>query len=231
MGFPSLLWGKPIISLPTIWCHLCLCLQESLRITSVLPNSKNAHIPLSNPTLWSAFAETGAQVVSNPMLGGGFIPQSYGHYESVAATGINYIPQTGSLVGKPSVLGGQMFGNNPYYNSNLQPQFQSFPGGNIPGVNAFGGGSNPYQFQQNWNTVQPPKIPFLATLNLPNLSKLINDPIRHSSVWPPIPTRLPSDIPKFKGKANEDPNTHIMTFHLWCSSNSSMDDSVRLRLF
>ena len=79
--------------------------------------------------------------------------------------------------------------------------------------------------------VQPPKILFLATLNLPNLSKLINDPIRHSPVWPPIPTRLPSDIPKFEGKANEDPNTHVMTFHLWCSSNSLMDDSVRLRLF
>ena len=113
----------------------------------------NAHILLSNPTLGSAFAQTGAQVESNPMLGGGFIPQSYTHYGNVVATGINYIPQTGSPFGNLSILGGQMFGNNPYYGSNLQPQFQSFPGGNIPGVNAFGGGSSPYQFQQNWNTV------------------------------------------------------------------------------
>jgi hypothetical protein len=190
-----------------------------------------AHIPLSNPTLGSAFAQTRAQVASNPMLGGGFIPQSYGQYGSVAATGLNYIHQTSSSVGNPSILGGQMFGNNQYYGSNPQPQFQSFPRGNIPSVNAFGGGSSPYQFQQNWNMVQPPKISFLATLNLPNLPKLINDPIRHSLVWPPIPTRLPSDIPKFEGKANEDPNTCIMTFHLWCSSNSLMDDSIRLRLF
>jgi hypothetical protein len=29
----------------------------------------------------------------------------------------------------------------------------------------------------------------------------------------------------------EDPSTHIMTYHLWCSSNSLMDDSVRLCLF
>ena len=79
--------------------------------------------------------------------------------------------------------------------------------------------------------VPPPKISFLATLNLPDLSKLINDLIRHSPIWPPIPTRLPSDITKFEGKANEDPNTHVMTFHLWCSSNSLMDDNVHLRLF
>jgi hypothetical protein len=192
---------------------------------------RNAHIPLSNPTLGSAFAQTGAQVESNPMLGGGFIAQSYAHYGSAATTRINYIPQTGSPFGIPSVLGEQMFGNNPYYGSNPQSQFQSFPGGNIPGVNAFGGGSSPYQFQQNWNMVQPPKILFLATLNLLGLSKLINDLIRHSPAWPSIPTRLPSDIPKFEGKANEDPNTHVMTFHLWCSSNSLMDDSVRLRIF
>ena len=67
---------------------------------------RNAHIPLSNPTLGSSFAQTGAQIESNPMLGGGFIPQSYAHYGNVAATGINYIPQTGIPFGNPSILGG-----------------------------------------------------------------------------------------------------------------------------
>jgi hypothetical protein len=33
------------------------------------------------------------------------------------------------------------------------------------------------------------------------------------------------------GKPGEDPNNHVMTFHLWCSSNSLMDDSIHLRLF
>ena len=79
---------------------------------------ETSHIPLSNPTLGSAFVQTGAQVVSNPMLGGGFVPQSFGPYGSAAATGLNYIHQTGSPVGNPSVLAGQMFGNNPYYGSN-----------------------------------------------------------------------------------------------------------------
>ena len=46
-----------------------------------------------------------------------------------------------------------------------------------------------------------------------------------------MPTKLPLDIPKFEGKAREFPQNHIMTFHLWCSSNSIVDDSIRIRLF
>jgi hypothetical protein len=75
------------------------------------------------------------------------------------------------------------------------------------------------------------QLPFLATLDLPDLSRILNDPIRHSPQWPAIPAKLPSDIPKFDGKVGEDPNNHVMNFHLWCSSNSLMDDSIRLRLF
>jgi hypothetical protein len=63
------------------------------------------------------------------------------------------------------------------------------------------------------------------------LSQLTNDPIYLSLVWPAILAKLPSDIPKFDGKSGEDPNNHVMTFHLWCSSNSLMDDSIRLCLF
>jgi hypothetical protein len=75
------------------------------------------------------------------------------------------------------------------------------------------------------------QLPFLATLDLPDLSRILNDPISHSPQWPAIPAKLPLDIPKFDGKAGDDPNNHVMTFHLWCSSNSLMDDSIRLRLF
>jgi hypothetical protein len=63
------------------------------------------------------------------------------------------------------------------------------------------------------------------------LSRILNDPIHHSPQWPAIPTKLPSDIPKFNDKVGEDPNNHVMTFHLWCSSNSLMDESIRLQLF
>jgi hypothetical protein len=75
------------------------------------------------------------------------------------------------------------------------------------------------------------QLPFLATLDFLDLSRILNDPILHSPQWPVIPAKLPSDIPKFDGKVEEDLNNHVMTFHMWCSSNSLMDDSIHLRLF
>jgi hypothetical protein len=75
------------------------------------------------------------------------------------------------------------------------------------------------------------QLPFLATLDLLDLSRILNDPILHSPYWPVIPAKLLSNIPKFDGQSGEDLNNHVMTFHLWCSSNSLMDDSIRLRLF
>jgi hypothetical protein len=75
------------------------------------------------------------------------------------------------------------------------------------------------------------QLPFLSTLDIPYFLRLKNDPILHSSFWLVIPTKLPSDILKFDGKPGEDPNNHVMNFHLWFSSNSLMDDSILLHLF
>jgi hypothetical protein len=85
----------------------------------------------------------------------------------------------------------------------------------------------PHQYHPHVNR----QLPFLATLDLLHLSRLNNDHILHSPLWPVIPAKLASDILKFYSKPNEDLNNHIMNFHLWCSSNSLMDDSIRLRLF
>ena len=86
-------------------------------------------------------------------------------------------------------------------------------------------------YQGAWNRPTQPRIPFLATLNLPDLSILTNDPVPHNPTWPTVPTKIPSDIPKFEGKASEDPSENVTTFHLWCSSNSLLNNSIRLRLF
>ena len=72
----------------------------------------------------------------------------------------------------------------------------------------------------------PNSLPFLTMLDIPNLYKMKNDPIYHNLQWPPTPHKIPMDIPKFDGKQGEDPGTHITTYHLWCASNSMMDDSV-----
>ena len=55
--------------------------------------------------------------------------------------------------------------------------------------------------------------------------------VQCTTSWPSILVKLPFDIPKFDGKQGDDPKNHVMTFHLWCSSNSLMDDSVQLQLF
>lgn len=84
-----------------------------------------------------------------------------------------------------------------------------------------------YQPPMPFNT----QLPFLATLELPDVSRLTNDPILHSLYWPLMLSKILSDCPKFDGKAKEDPQAHVMTYHLWCSLNSYMDDSIHLRLF
>ena len=73
-------------------------------------------------------------------------------------------------------------------------------------------GAGPTSHAHTFQAPVRPKIPFLEALNLPNLSKLMNDPVRHDATWPPVPTKLPSDIPKFEGKVGEDPGAHITTF-------------------
>lgn len=91
---------------------------------------------------------------------------------------------------------------------------------------------NQYPYNQNTqNPFAPTKLPFLATLELPDLSKLTNNPIRHHFAWPSVPVKIPIDIPKFDGKNREDAANHITTYHLWCISNSFLDDLIKLWLF
>ena len=74
-------------------------------------------------------------------------------------------------------------------------------------------------------------MPFVATFELPDLNQLTNDPILYAPWWLVIPPKLPSDIPKFNRNPREDPSNHVMTIHLWCSSNSLNDDLVGIHLF
>jgi hypothetical protein len=86
-------------------------------------------------------------------------------------------------------------------------------------------------FLGSWGQMSQPCLPFLSMLNLLDLLRLMNARIHHDSTFPPIPTKLPSNIPKFEGNNSEDPGDHVTTFHLWCSSNSLNNDSICLRLF
>lgn len=77
----------------------------------------------------------------------------------------------------------------------------------------------------------PTPLPFLATLYIPYLYNLTNDPTNHKFLWPPTPHKIPADIPKFEGKQGDDPERHVTTYHLWCFSNSMIDDSIWNILF
>jgi len=100
-------------------------------------------------------------------------------------------------------------------------------------------GQNPYQ--QGWAppvgpSYRPPmtfntQLSFLATLEFPYVSRLTKDQILHFPCWPPVPSNILIDCSKFEGKGKEDPQAHVMTYHLSCSSNSYVDDSILLCFF
>ena len=121
------------------------------------------------------------------------------------------------------------FGWNPFQNIATSSQLVARCNSNISFGKTGVGTSQPQNPQ--YQLPSQTHLPFFTTLNLPDLSKLINDSVHHDATWPPVPIKLPSDIPKFEGKTGEDVGAHITTFHLWCSSNSLNDDFIRLRLF
>jgi hypothetical protein len=179
--------------------------------------------------------------IKNPLQSFGFSPR--GGHSYVLGT-----PQP-----RYNTLGGSF--NNPQFGANLtggnfHNPYQNIPAGMMPnpyftnppkgGSFNLGQGSGPHQnpgwnttpntqpFVGGWGQVSQPRIPFLATLNLPDFSKLMNDLVSYDPTWPPVPTKLLLDIPKFEGKNGEDHGDHITTFHLWCSWNSLNHDSIRL---
>ena len=76
-----------------------------------------------------------------------------------------------------------------------------------------------------------PSLLFRSNLNLPDISKLVIDPIAHDANWSDMLQILPSYIPKFKGKYVDDPTNNIISFHLRCSFNNIVEDLVDLYLF
>jgi hypothetical protein len=163
-------------------------------------------------------------------------PQNAGGKQAVPTIGQPYLGVTNPIWGSNQItqpqVPAQTQGYNPWGYYPIRPP-PNQPGASLYGQSAYAPTGLPTGFppQSHQYPQVNRQLPFLATLDFPDLSRILNDPIRHSPQWPAIPAKLPSDIPKFDGKPGEDPNNHVMTFHLWCSSNSLMDDSIHLRLF
>jgi hypothetical protein len=75
----------------------------------------------------------------------------------------------------------------------IQPFMNQFGGGYYPTGHGHGIYQNPgwssipqpKTFPGSWAQMSQPRLPFMAMLNLPDLSKLMNDPVRHDPSWPP----------------------------------------------
>jgi hypothetical protein len=191
--------------------------QASTQVFSYNPTSL-VHIStntfgMTNPPLSSGFPPRGGQfcTLGNPQPG------------SNPAGGNFYNPQQNILIG---IMPNQLYMNHPKggpYNSRQGHGVYQKPG--------WPTNSQEQSFSGGWGHMSQPHLPFLATLNLLDLSKLMNDPVSHDPTCPPMPTKIPLDIPKFEGKNGEDPSDDITTFHLWCSSSFLNCNSIRLRLF
>jgi hypothetical protein len=193
-----------------------------------VPLMGGPHSPLGQ-NIPPALAQYWTQLLQN-------VPQIPGGQQTIPTQGQPYPgvtnPIWGSVPSTQPQVPTQTQGQNTWgYYPILPPQGQ--PGSSLWGKTTYAPTGLPTGLlpQSHQYPQVNRQLPFLATLDLPDLSRILNDPIRHSPQWPAIPAKLPSDIPKFDGKAGEDPNNHVMNFHLWCSSNSLMDDSIRLHLF
>jgi hypothetical protein len=168
--------------------------------------------------------------MTNPHISSRFTPRG-GHFhtlgnpqpESTPAGGNFYNPHqnipTGMMPNQPLMnhLGGGSYNPGQGHGSYQNPGWDVVP--------------QAKSFQGSWGHMPQPRIPFLATLNLLDLSKLMKELVCDDPTWTPVPTEIPSNISKFEGKNGKDLGDHVTTFHLWCSLNSLNIDSIRLRLF
>jgi len=78
--------------------------------------------------------------------------------------------------------------------------------------------------QHSVKMVGTQNLPYMALLNILDLTKITNEPILHDTSLSPMSTKIPSNIPKFDGKMGEDMENNVMTFHIWYSSNNIIDE-------
>ena len=121
-------------------------------------------------------------------------------------------------------MGGYPYLSQPYPGSYPYPPNQYMGG-------PYGSFSLNTMSPLNQNPFENTQLPFFTTLELLDLSKLKNYPIMPHPAWPLVPVKIPIDIPKFEGKTGDDLTSHITTYHLWCVSNSMLNDSIMLHLF
>ena len=174
----------------------------TINVPPLVPLQGGSNCQTSWPQPGGTYTPSGNPNPSNILLSGGFNPSQQGRYAMPYGNQF----QMGGYVQYPYLMA-----LNPY--RGMYP----YATNQYPGMPYGGSGLNVNQKKKNQSTqnpFSPSKLPFSATLELPNLSKLTNHPIRHHFAWPPFPVKIPTDIPKFDGKTREDPANNITTYHM-----------------
>lgn len=170
------------------------------------------------------FRPRGSNVSNNaPLFGSNHLTSGFGSLVPSSNMFIRAFPSSSRFFSSqiPNINWGHSTTGTDFQSANTMSSIPNIwnSGGSVGG-SYFGQPPNigfPFNNTSNLDSFAQAKLSFLATLNLPDLSKLTNDPVWHIPGCPSILTKLPSDIPKFESKAGEDTANHIMTFHLWCS--------------
>jgi hypothetical protein len=68
-------------------------------------------------------------------------------------------------------------------------------------------GSGPQHTMAGANAPLPLQMPYLASLNIPDLTKLTNDPILHDATWPAMQPNFPQTYQSLKGRREMTPPT------------------------
>jgi hypothetical protein len=122
-------------------------------------------------------------------------PQNAGGQQAVPTPGQPYPGVTNPIWGSGQTTQPQTQGQNPWGYYPIQPP-QGQPGSSLWGKTAYAPTGLPTGLppQSHQYPQVNRQLPFLATLDLPDLSRILNDPIRHSPQWPAIPAKLPSEL-------------------------------------
>ena len=197
--------------LPTTWSAIVVQFKPPDPYTWGVPNM---HMPVGNVTIPPPFSGIHGQSLidmSIPSINQGQMVSSvssknpqgvpnqsmgapYSHIQmsqgGTAYLGGNSIPQHHNPHG------------NPHYNAIPQGNYYTTqPMYNI-GTQTMGGpqGSSSHMSSPWSESGVPHNLPFLATLDIPDLYKLTNDLIYHKLLWSTILHKIPTYIPKFEAK-------------------------------
>jgi hypothetical protein len=164
------------------------------------------HIPPSSPSLGGTHQQSTGPPTHHSLFGAG----SQGppaHNMSIGSTPFSLFGAFGNNAFSSASF---LTGGNPGYRQPIPMQGTIPAQGANPGTSSTSGPWNSWQgsvpsiqtlgpFCHGCN--QQPKLPFLETLHLLDLKRLLNDPICHNPHWPPMSDEVSFRHTKFQGQA------------------------------